>query len=100
MRDELFEELMESVREGMQILKGEREPSREFEIASPANIDVQAIRERLNLTRPKFAALLGISARTVEGWEQGRRKPDGPARALLMVAAKHPEAVLDAVRMA
>jgi putative transcriptional regulator len=96
MRDELFDELVESVREGMQILNGEREASREFEIAT-TEIDVGAIRKRLCLSRTKFAALLGISARTVEGWEQGRRRPEGPARTLLLVASKHPEAVLDAV---
>ena len=55
------------------------------------------IREGFNLTQRQFAAMLGISVRTLQNWEQGRRVPEGPARVLLQVAAKHPEAVLDAV---
>lgn len=97
MRNEMFKELEESVREGMQILCGEREPSREFEV-SRENLDVTAIRKRLGLSRPRFAAMLGISARTVEGWEQGRRQPEGAARTLLLVADRHPEAVLNVVQ--
>ena len=55
------------------------------------------IRERMGLSQDKFAKLLGISSSTLKNWEQGRRKPDGPARILLNVAAKHPEAILDTV---
>ena len=43
----------------------------------------------------KFASLMGISVATLRNWEQGRRKPEGPARVLLRVASKHPEAILD-----
>lgn len=95
MRDELFAELMESVRQGGEILRGEREPSRKFIIDEP---DVRIIRERYKLSQSQFAALLGISIKTLQNWEQGRRIPRGPARVLLQVAAKHPEAVLDVVR--
>ena len=42
--------------------------------------------------------MIGISVKTLRNWEQGRRKPEGPARVLLQVAAKHPEAVWDTVR--
>ncbi|MDR1012002.1 MAG: hypothetical protein LBM04_12920 [Opitutaceae bacterium] len=45
----------------------------------------------------KFASLLGISRRTVENWEQGHREPTGAVRVLIQVAARHPEAVLEAV---
>jgi putative transcriptional regulator len=61
-------------------------------------LDIKRVRERYNLTQSEFAALLGISVSTLRNWEQGRRVPEGPARVLLHVAAKHPEAVLDAVR--
>jgi putative transcriptional regulator len=96
MREELFNELLESVREGGSILRGEAKGRRTV-VETNESIDVAAVRRRFGLSRPKFAALLGISARTLEGWEQGRREPDGPARVLLRVAAKHPEAVLDTV---
>ncbi len=61
--------------------------------------DVKAIRESLKLTQQQFAAMMGISMRTLQNWEQGRRAPEGPARVLLMVAARNPQAVLDAVRV-
>lgn len=96
MKHELFDELLESVRQGGAILRGEAEPSRSFEMESVAP-DVVAVRESLGLSQPKMAALMGISVGTLRNWEQGRRNPEGPARTLLRVAAKHPGAVLDAV---
>ncbi len=95
MKDELFDELVESVREGGAILRGQAPPSRQFEIEAP---DVKRIRVRYRLSQREFAALLGISIATLQNWEQGRRSPEGPARVLLQVVAKHPEAVWDAVR--
>lgn len=97
MSDELFEELMESVREGGAILRGEKEASRMFVVETP---DVKEIRERYELSQTEFAALLGISVKTLQNWEQGRRNPRGAARVLLQVAAKHPEAVWDVVEPA
>jgi putative transcriptional regulator len=94
MKDELFQELMESVRQGGAILRGETEPSRRFEFGE---LDVKRIRETFELSQPKFAAMLGISVGTLRNWEQGRRRPEGPARVLLRVAAKHPEAILDSI---
>ncbi|MFQ5434584.1 MAG: NadS family protein [Anaerolineae bacterium] len=94
MSDELFEELLSSVREGGAILRGEQEASRTFTLKKP---DVKHIRERYRLSQSEFAALLGISVKTLQNWEQGRRSPRGAARVLLQVAAKHPEAVWDVV---
>jgi putative transcriptional regulator len=94
MKKELFEELLESVRQGGAILRGERKPSRVFEFSEP---DVRAVRAHYGLSQEKFASLMGISVGTLRNWEQGRRRPEGPARVLLRVAAKHPEAVLDVV---
>ncbi len=94
MKKELFDELLESVRQGGSILKGEARPSRKTEIATP---DVRAIRAGYGLSQVEFARLIGISTATLRNWEQGRRRPEGPAQVLLRVAAKHPEAVLDAV---
>ena len=95
MKDELFEELVASVKEGGAILRGETEAARETEFEDP---DVVAIRQEYGLSQAKFAALLGISVRTLQNWEQGRRHPQGPARVLLRVAARHPKAVLDTVK--
>ena len=95
MKKKLFEELLESVRQGGAILRGETKPSRIFHLDQP---DVRSIRDRYGLTQPKFADLLGISVSTLRNWEQGRRKPEGAARVLLLVAAKYPEAVLEVVQ--
>jgi putative transcriptional regulator len=95
MKEELFNELLASVREGAAILRGEVEPSRAFVVEGP---DVKNIRANYKLSQSEFAALLGISIKTLQNWEQGRRKPEGPAKILLQVAAKYPEAVLDTVK--
>ena len=52
--------------------------------------DVAALRRFTGLTQQAFASALGISVHTLRNWEQGRRSPDGPALALLRVAARHP----------
>ncbi len=51
----------------------------------------QEIRKRLNLSQAAFAGLMGVSLRTVREWEQGKRKPSGPAKSLLRIAEQHPE---------
>jgi putative transcriptional regulator len=56
---------------------------------------VTEIRKRTGLSQAKFATLLGVSVRTLQDWEQGRRAPSGAARTLLMVTAKNPRALLD-----
>jgi putative transcriptional regulator len=56
---------------------------------------VSFVRERVGLSQRPFAALLGVSVRTLQEWEQGRRAPSGAARTLLMIAAKNPRALLD-----
>ena len=94
MKDELFNELLESVREGGSILRGEKSPARTFSMEKP---DVQQIRANYHLSQSEFATLLGISRATLQNWEQGRRIPQGPARVLLQVASKHPDAVWDVV---
>ena len=59
----------------------------------PAEVDVRAIREKLKLSQPEFAARFGFTAASVRQWEQGRRRPHGPARVLLTIIAKEPNAV-------
>ena len=94
MNDKLFEELLTSIKQSGEILRGSKKAKRVFNFDEP---DIKMIREHYGLSQDKFAKLLGISAGTLRNWEQGRRKPDGPARVLLCVAAKHPEAVLDSL---
>lgn len=95
MKDELFAELVASVREGGAILRGDTAPSRTFQIVGA---DIKQIRADYQLSQNEFAALLGVSVRTLQNWEQGRRTPEGAAKVLLQVAAKHPEAVWDVIR--
>ena len=79
---------------GREILEGLRELKR-GDIGRVVSVPpVAAIRERTGLSQAKFAALLGVSVRTLQEWEQGRRAPSGAARTLLMVAAKNPEVLL------
>ena len=94
MKKELFADLVESVREMKAIEKGRKKPSRTFELPEP---DARKIRVGFGLTQVAFARLIGIKVGTLRNWEQGRRSPEGSARVLLRVVAKHPEAVLDVV---
>lgn len=95
MKKELFAELLASVEEGGAILRGRRRPARAFRVDPP---EIRALRERYGLTQERFATLMGInSVATLRNWEQGRRRPEGSARILLSVVAKHPRAVLDTV---
>jgi putative transcriptional regulator len=77
MKDELFQELLGSVREGGAILRGEQEPARRFEIPAP---DVRELRQKAGFSQREFATLMGISPGTLRNWEQGRRQPEGAAR--------------------
>lgn len=80
---------------GMEILEGLRQLKRS-EVGRVVNVpSVDAIRERTGLSQKHFSALLGVSVRTLQEWEQGRRAPSGAARTLLMVAAKNPQALLE-----
>jgi putative transcriptional regulator len=89
-----FEALTESIKEAGEIKRGLRAPSRVFEY-SP--MDIKAIRQKLDKSQREFALMIGVSLGTLQNWEQGRRKPVGPARALLRVAARSPEAFRDAL---
>jgi putative transcriptional regulator len=89
-----FEELARSVEQTGQIERGKKRASRRFHF-TPA--DIRGIRDRLGLSQTQFALLIGISVSTLQNWEQGRREPEGPARALLRVADRNPEALLAAL---
>ena len=80
---------------GREILEGIRELKR-GDYGRVINIpDVASVRAKTGLSQARFAALLGVSVRTLQDWEQGRRAPSGAARTLLLVAHKNPAALLD-----
>jgi putative transcriptional regulator len=94
MNNKDFNNLVESIKEAGKIKAGELPPSRRFEF-SP--IDIKTIREELHKSQSEFALMIGVSVSTLQNWEQGRRKPEGPAKALLKVVSKNPKAVMDAL---
>lgn len=69
-----------------------------FAVDMPRAADVPAIRKTLGLSQPEFARFMGVSVATLRNWEQERREPQGPARSLLLVAKKQPEAVIKAFK--
>ncbi len=94
MDDNDFNELLSSVQEMDSIVKKNAEPSRVIEFAEP---EVKSIRDKLGLSQTRFAGLIGVSKRTLENWEQGRRHPTGPARALLRILDKDPQSAVRAL---
>jgi putative transcriptional regulator len=99
MNEELFNDLLESVRQGGAILRAEAAPSRSFEFPERDGVpDVAAIRAQFGVSQARFAEMIGVSLGTLRNWEQGRRVPEGPANVLLEVAYKAPEIVRQVVR--
>ncbi len=90
MNNEDFSMLVDSIKEAGKIQRGMQNPNRKFEMNVP---DIKAIREKSNKTQIDFAHMIGVSVATLRNWEQGRRKPDGPALALLKIVSKNPEYV-------
>ena len=90
MKEQDFDNLVASVKQAGKIRRGEIKASRVFEFA-PA--DIKGIRSQLHKSQSEFAMMIGVSISTLQNWEQGRRVPEGPARALLKVAATNPKVV-------
>jgi len=91
MDEKLFKDLLKSVKEGGEILRGKRRPRREF------SYDVKAIRDKTGLSQSQFALLIGVKLKTLQNWEQGRRRPRGPARALLKIVKVDPKRAMRAL---
>lgn len=91
MNEQDFNALLGSVQEMEKISKGKLEAAKIRHFTEP---EVKAIREKVGLSQTNFAGLIGVSKRTLENWEQGRRNPTGPARALLRLLDKDPEYAL------
>jgi len=97
MKEELFADLVESIKQAGRIRRDAKRAARQSVIGAP---DVQNIRGSLGLSQKQFALLIGVSPRTVQNWEQKRREPEGAAKALLMVTARNPQVVLEALHAA
>ncbi|RLE24913.1 MAG: transcriptional regulator [Acidobacteria bacterium] len=96
MKNNDFDLLVASIKEAGDIKTGKTKPSRFFEMNAP---DIKAIRQSLKMSQREFALMIGVSVRTLQNWEQGRREPDGPAKALLRVASMNPRAVIEALHV-
>ncbi|HXG23591.1 MAG TPA: NadS family protein [Chthonomonadales bacterium] len=94
MRQNDFDRLVASVKQAGAIRRGQLKPGRVTELQAE---DVRAIRTKLAKSQEEFALMIGVSVATLQNWEQGRRRPEGPARALLRVAAKNPQAIVEAL---
>lgn len=94
MNKNLFAELLESVEQAGEIIRGERAASREFNVDA---VEIKKIRAVTGLSQPNFAKILDVDVGTLRNWEQGRREPTGPARALLRAIKKDPEHVMRAL---
>ena len=91
---EFGEQLTKSAEEALAIAEGKKAPAR---IVTPEKIDIVALRRRLGLSQTRFAERYGLSVATVRDWEQNRRYPDQPARVLLKIIEKDPEAAAQAL---
>jgi len=80
---------------GLEILDGIREIKRGAHGRVTKIPPVADVRERTGLSQSEFARLLGVSVRTLQEWEQGRRAPSGAARTLILIAAKNPSTLAD-----
>ena len=93
------QEVIASLKEAIEWTGGKNSHSLVTKVRIPV-VDVRRVRRRLGLTQTAFAAKFGFQAATVRNWEQGRTRPEGPARVLLAVISRHPEAVEDSLRAA
>lgn len=89
--------IVRGMREAVAYAKGAGDDVRETFVLTPAEVDVKAIRERLQLSQEAFARKFGFSVGSVRNWEQRHRRPEGPARTLLKVIETDPQAVLKAL---
>ena len=94
MKKEMFEELLGSVREAGAILRRRRKPSRRTVVRPPG---IRVIRENTSLSQSEFAELIGVSVKTLQNWEQDRRRPTGPAAVLLSIIDHDPALAVKAI---
>ena len=96
MEKKLFAQLTKSLREAGKISKNEIKASRKFKFKT---VDTKAVRLKNRLTQAEFAMIMGVSVRTLQNWEQGHRKPEGPALALLTIFKNDPKHAFNALHV-
>ena len=89
--------IVESLKEAVAWTEGRTTGTRVTTVHVPT-VDVRAVRRKLGLSQAQFASRFGFAPASIKNWEQGRTHPDGPARILLAVIARHPEAVEETLR--
>ena len=87
------QDIIHSMQQAVQHSAGEKNGTRQRVLRVSDQVDVKAIRENLGISQHEFAVRYGFNLSSLRNWEQGRRFPDGPARTLLKVIEKNPEAV-------
>jgi putative transcriptional regulator len=102
-KDEVMGKVADSIRRGLnQAVAYARREAREsdYRVHVPALVDVRAIRTKLGMTQEEFAGRFGFSVNTLRHWQQGKRQPEGPTRAYLLVIDRAPKAVQKALQAA
>jgi putative transcriptional regulator len=98
-RQTVGESIVEGLKQAIAWTKGENDDVR-VTLGNVPRVDVRQIRQKMGLSQAQFATKFGLPPATLRNWEQGRAHPDAPTRVLLVVIAKHPEAVEDVLRRA
>lgn len=96
MASNAFDKIMDGLTDALAYAEGDKSRGKAHAVEVPA-VDVRAARKRLGLSQDKFAEAFKINSSTLRKWEQGTRQPRGPARVLLTVIEKEPEAVIRAL---
>jgi putative transcriptional regulator len=89
--------ILAGLQDALAYAQGDTTRGQAHTVQVPATVDVKAIRKRLGLTQAAFAQRYGFEVSSIRNWEQGRRQPEGPARTLLVVIDREPEAVFRAL---
>jgi putative transcriptional regulator len=97
MTNKVAESIRRGLEEALAYAEGSADDS-QYGVHIPGDIDVKAIRAKLAMTQEEFAGRFGFSVNTLRHWEQGRRVPEGPTRAYLLVIDRNPKAVRKALR--
>lgn len=96
MKDKDFDDLLTSIDQARKIHAGKLKPARAYKFDP---VVVKNIRRKLHKSQPEFARMIGVSVNTLQNWEQGRRRPVGPALALLKIAETSPGTVMKALHV-
>lgn len=91
-------EIIRGLQNAIAYSKGQNRKVRVHSVRVPELVNVRTVRRRIGMSQGEFAAQFGINPATLRNWEQGRRQPEGPARVLLNIIAREPDAVQRALQ--